>query len=399
MSRKEYKALVMQISGDTALLLCKGGKFMRTKKTEDMNVGDEIDVFGLEEIETISIKPKKKPIRGLIIKVAGILLLVAGFYVSTISPVKSEELMDCVELKLNIYGNVVAARGINDKGTEIIELINSGLDNDTNKPKTIQEYLESMERVYSSLIKEDLPKEDLSEKLEKNDNNTNGAPDDLVKISKGEKSIEEKNVDKKLEKTDEVNNMTDNSDLDKPVEADEKVNTVTPETPVNSEMALAKEMFGYKESRKETYSSSYPGYVGQLNEVVVTDDIFIPFWGINMSTPDYQIPNTISLSFAYQSIDELPSFDKATVYLYDLTEQKETKSEIKDVIQGNHVDIDGNKLDTAYSLLYVDNSSMTAYHTYYIKINNVTKDGLEIDNIYYVFDYAPGCSVGFKYEE
>ena len=27
-------------------------------------------------------------------------------------------------------------------GTEIIELINSGLDNDTNKPKTIQEYLE-----------------------------------------------------------------------------------------------------------------------------------------------------------------------------------------------------------------------------------------------------------------
>ena len=161
MSRKEYKALVMQISGDTALLLCKGGKFMRTKKTEDMNVGDEIDVFGLEEIETISIKPKKKPIRGLIIKVAGILLLVAGFYVSTISPVKSEELMDCVELKLNIYGNVVAARGINDKGTEIIELINSGLDNDTNKPKTIQEYLESMERVYSSLIKEDLPKEDL----------------------------------------------------------------------------------------------------------------------------------------------------------------------------------------------------------------------------------------------
>ena len=28
-----------------------------------MNVGDEIDVFGLEEIETISIKPKKKPIR------------------------------------------------------------------------------------------------------------------------------------------------------------------------------------------------------------------------------------------------------------------------------------------------------------------------------------------------
>ena len=64
--------------------------------------------------------------------------------------------------------------------------------------------------------------------------------------------------------------------------------------------------------------------------------------------------------------------------------------EVKDVIQGNHVDIDGNKLDAAYSLLYVDNSSMTAYLTY-IKINNVTKDGLEIDNIYYVFDYALGA--------
>lgn len=358
MESNNKKALVMQVSGDTVLLLCHGGKFMRTKLIEGMNEGEEIDAYGLEEITTLSVEAKGRPLRRFMIQVACVILLVSGVFAFIVLTIKNVS-----EDKSNIDGD---------------------------KADSIAAYLKNMEWIGSETNDE----ESIDRLEEVNDsvqNNLNEAEDT--------KDVDhDENVNNDDMGTNETSGIVDEDNDEDTSTKDTEDETAVGGNTLDPEYSLAKELFGYEVSRNEFYSLGPSGHIGNSNEIVVTDDIYIPFWGINMQAQEWKVPNTIDLSFTYSSIDEVPNFDKATVYLYDLTEQKELKSEVKGKIEGNYEDIDGVKLTEAYSTLYVDSSNMTDNHTYYIKINNVTKAGVKIDNIYYVFEYVLGGSIGFRYE-
>lgn len=366
MESNNKKALVMQVSGDTVLLLCHGGKFMRTKLIEGMNVGEEIDTYGLEEITTLSVEAKSRPFKRFIIQVACVMLLVSGVFAFIVLTIRNVS-----EDKSNIDGD---------------------------NTDSIAAYLKNMEWIGSERNDEE-SKDRLEEVNDSVHNNFNDAED--TKDVDHDENVDNDDIGNKesngiVDEENEENNNEDNNDDTSTKDTEDK--TAVGGNILDPEYSLAKELFGYEVSRNEFYSLGPSGHIGNSNEIVVADDIYIPFWGINMQAQEWKVPNTIDLSFTYSSIDEVPNFDKATVYLYDLTEQKELKSEVKGKMEGNYEDIDGVKLTEAYSTLNVDSSNMVDNHTYYIKINNVTKDSVKIDNIYYVFEYVPGGSIGFRYE-
>jgi internalin A len=95
----------------------------------------------------------------------------------------------------------------------------------------------------------------------------------------------------------------------------------------------------------------------------------------------------IELLFFYPPEYEMPDFSNASVYLYDLTEDK-----IIEAVMTNDL-VKEFSQSTGFSnsaRLLINGSDMKEYNSYYVKIDGAKKDGNIIDNINFVFMYVTG---------
>lgn len=383
MENKKEKTLVLQVTGDTALLLCQGGRLLRAKNTKGYSVGDEIEEREIEEITQKRVNEGRYLIKGII--KAAVFIIIVGAFATMLIPIHTEPLMNCIEVRTNLYGRIISVRDLNENGKDILEFMDNNKDSSDFKTGSISEYQESIEKVLAIMNIADI--DNLSE-IKKDFREDNNIIEDN-EIFEGVLEEEQHSIINQ-------DNKESNNTLDE--KGTEQLTMDSYEIP-DQELQLARELFGYEKVRQEYYSMGYEGHETVESNTEHAADIYIPFWGINMEAYEWMPANTITLSFDFPAIEEIPNFNEASIYLYDLTTQKDVESGIVDKISGNYEDASGVKLASAYQTLYVDCSRMEPYQTYYIKINNVILNDNEIKNIHYVFDYVPGGSIGFRVED
>ncbi|MDF2541538.1 MAG: hypothetical protein K0S47_1256 [Herbinix sp.] len=365
-------ALVLEVNDQTALLLGRGGHLVRVPNLSHYQIGDEI-----EYQQEATINNKISPLgyeryRWRWIKVAAcFIILISGIFTSNVIPVKSAQIFDCIEVKTNIYGTVVSAKGMNTTGDEILKVIENEAEIFANN--TVAEYTSKVKEIMAGM-EANSPISELAE-TEAFDQYYNSASDEL----KNEMVDALENEDEQA-----VNQIGQRL-------KDEIVAELY--TIPEKELQLAKELFGFEKVRTEYYNVDSGGHDSFECTSDQGDAIYISFWGINMQTSMWS-ENSMALFFYYKSVEEIADFNNSTVYLYDLTTNEEVSSER---LEGNQNEFFGTS--SRYEIdVFIKTDNMIPYHSYYIKLNNVFYQNEEINNIFYVFNYVPEGSMGFTYD-